>query len=171
MPPPPFPLGQGVTFGLGKQELIYVLGVRPDIDAEGFLYYEHTFAPDIQGYLVYTFEQDRLYGAGYIVTEVGDPAADFLTTYRRFQQGLVDRHGRADADENVWQEGRVIERDPSRYGAAILTGALQCISVWVPDDFVLVLHLSGGYDMANLALLYIEPGAPVLREFGAILGI
>jgi hypothetical protein len=112
--------------------------------------------------LLYFFQKDSLFRAGYAFTQAHANPTDFIGDYGRVKNYLEQKYAEPKSDDVIWKDSRY-QDDPRQWGLALRTGGLELRSSWERDGTEILLVLAGDKDGLSFMLIY-DDGEQVVME-------
>jgi hypothetical protein len=132
---------RNVRWGMSIKEVKQAEHLKLVFADEETLGYQAQFA-GFECMLMYSFDNDRLYQAGYLFTHSRANQTDFIRDFGHVKAQLKRTYGEPLEDEVIWTDPSY-RNDPSRWGLAVITGGLELRSVWEHERTKIVLDLAG----------------------------
>jgi hypothetical protein len=154
---------RNVRWGMTQQEVKQAEKLALAYADQEMLGYETTLA-GFDCNLIYLFQNDRLYRAGYIFTHMHMNCTDFIDDYDKVKDLLKQKYGEPKQDDVLWKDD-LYRDDPSHWGMAIITGDLELCATWEKGQTIIILYLAGDNFETQFGLTYYsKEGQPVIRN-------
>ena len=111
----------------------------------------------------YSFIDNKLIKAMYILMSEHTNKTDFITDYTDFKDILTKKYGKPDYDTVSWKN-RLFEDDYAHWGLAISMGHLVYLSKWETQDTKIDISLSGENHKINCYVVYSSKALKILGE-------
>lgn len=102
----------------------------------------------------YFFTENKLTSAQYLIIEEGNNKMDYVDDYNRIKSVLINKYGKPKEDKKIWAQGANNTIGYSQYGNAVSKGVLNLQTVWVIENSVITLNLTGGSGYLQLVVHY-----------------
>ncbi len=146
-----FTFRNNIMFGMSKADVIKDEGKKPDHDTGNQILYLSECA-GIDANLIYSFDDDGLWQAGYVFAEEHSNDNLFVEDYEGVQALLVTKYGKPSTEGENWRDD-LYKYEPSKKGFAISLGDLTMASFWTYQDYE-IKHIMDGdnYDIKHLVI-------------------
>ena len=108
---------------------------------------------------VYSFTEDALVSASYLVKEEYDDLSKCTTDYRSFRDSLCARYGEPKLDAENWNDEQWKD-SPDDHAKALAAGHVSYIATWETEATKISLYLAGADDqIKHFSIGYIDKNA------------
>jgi hypothetical protein len=141
-----------VHWGQSLAEVLQSESSPPGARQENALFYRTDFA-GLNCILVYMFDNDRLYQAGYIFDLTHDDLNQFIFDYKTLFDRLGEEFGKPEEDQVLWLN-ETYRNTPRAFGTAVSLGHLVCQASWRTPATIIRIRLWGADRRINLGIGY-----------------
>jgi hypothetical protein len=142
-------------WGMNKAQVVRMEG-RPDQqDNSGGLaviQYAKKIS-DMDCMIGYVFADNQLAKAKYSFLAKYEDKNQYIRSYKKIKDVLVEKYGNADAEKVLWQN-KTYKDDRSNWGLALSLGHLEVNSLWKDADTEIQIRLHGEKGRVSLFVLY-----------------
>ena len=147
-------------WGMSKQEVLASETLKPVSEREESLIYMSVVLHK-KVLIGYSFIQNKLFRATYLLRERHTNQNDFIEDYDDFKEMLTKKYGRPKKDNIIWRNN-LFKNDSSEWGTAIGFGHLVYACEWETNSTKILCLLNGdnfkislgvGYESKELKLI------------------
>ena len=104
----------------------------------------------------YIFANDKFVFGNYVFSEDHTNPTDYYNDYNDLKEKFTSLYGNPEVDKEDWKDDHYKD-EPSEWGMAVITGQLECTSMWKDESGTeILLSLTGDNYKASLGAGYIS---------------
>lgn len=148
-----FSIGNGVSFGMTREEVIEKMG-EPGLDNSEYLVYSPWKISQFSGDLVFEMVEGTVSTVMSVINEEHSNYNKYINDFEAIDKALEAKYGEAVAKQEYLWNRSLYKDSMEKWGFAVAIGDVNVLSIWSCETFSITHLLSGDNMQIGHSILY-----------------